>query len=223
MCGRFANYTEIDEILNWDNFEYFEDHNLYTPSFNFAPMQECLAIAKGKSKLRLGFLKWGLMPSWARKEFQPAKLINARSETVYEKPSYQNLIGRRHCAIPLNGYYEWDKSKNTYWVEIKNNPLYTVAALWDVWEFDGVIQKTFTILTTEATNKLNYIHHRQPICMNKIATNEWLDTKNFDMQKLQYHIRIQRTLDYKITKVSGYVNNVKNQGPRCIEAANKLL
>jgi len=178
MCGRFTLF-EADKILSKE-FGVSGVPPL-SPRYNIAPSQPIAAIRTPHTGAgrELALLRWGLIPSWSKDPAIGNRLINARAETVQEKPSFRNAFRRHRCLIPTNGFYEWqrqERGKQPYFVRMRDERIFAFAGLWDRWESpdDGVIE-TCAILTTAANAVLSPIHGRMPVILPQAEYARWLD------------------------------------------------
>ena len=187
MCGRFTLF-EADKILSKE----FGVTGLppLSPRYNIAPSQPVTAVratATGSGR-EFAFLRWGLIPSWSKDPLIGNRLINARSETVQEKPSFRNAFRRHRCLIPTNGFFEWQRQgrgKQPYFVRMRDERLFAFAGLWDRWESpDKRVIETCTILTTAANTVLAPIHDRMPVIVPHGEYARWLDTSLQDTGSL---------------------------------------
>ncbi len=178
MCGRFTLF-EADKILSRE----FGVSGIppLSPRYNIAPSQAVAAVrtASAGTGRELALLRWGLIPSWSKDPAIGNRLINARAETVREKPSFRNAFRRHRCLIPANGFYEWqrlERGKQPYFVRMRDERLFAFAGLWDRWESPdkGVIESC-TILTTVANAVLSTIHDRMPVILPPAEYARWLD------------------------------------------------
>src|SRR6476469_6098272 len=170
MCGRITATFEFSDIrVRW-NLDH--DLSLYTPRFNIAPEQLSPTIPvivrhKGGNECRL--MHWGLIPSWAKDPTIGNRMINARAESLTEKPAFKHLVGSRRCIVPADGFYEWRKEgkrKVPMWVYLKSREPFGLAGLWDVWRKpDGKRVESFTIITTEPNELVRRIHNRMPVIL----------------------------------------------------------
>jgi putative SOS response-associated peptidase YedK len=179
MCGRFTLF-EADNILSKEFG--VSGFSTLSPHYNIAPSQPVAAVraAPAGTGRELALLRWGLIPSWSKDPAIGNRLINARAETVQEKPSFRNAFRRHRCLIPTNGFYEWqrlERGKQPYFVRMRDERLFAFAGLWDRWESPdkGVIE-TCTILTTAANTVLAPIHDRMPVILPPVEYARWLDT-----------------------------------------------
>ncbi|QBP42313.1 SOS response-associated peptidase [Paenisporosarcina antarctica] len=219
MCGRFslfANFQEIEERFGQASF----DADDYEESYNIAPSQMVLSVINDGSKNRLGFLKWGLIPPWAKDEKIGYKMINARSETVHEKPSFRNALKNKRCLIVADSFYEWkrtDERKVPMRIKMKNNELFAMAGLWESWKTpNGKLVHTCTILTTEPNDLMSTIHDRMPVILKQQDEYNWLNptVKNGDDLK-RFMVPLEDGL-LEAYEVSDKVNSPKNNDPELI-------
>ncbi|MBM7094535.1 SOS response-associated peptidase [Bacillus sp. H-16] len=217
MCGRYTLYSDPDFLNNHFDLENPEEAITYKPRYNIAPSQDILAVVQGKKGQRAGFMKWGLVPSWADEPSIGYKMINARSETIHEKPSFKHLINRRRCIVCASGFYEWKKEggrKQPYYIQLPSEQPMMFAGLWDRWEKEGQTLITTTILTTEANSTMKELHHRMPVILNDGRQKHWLDVNSKDTLHKIYK---ERPSSLHIHPVSMFVNSPQNEGPECIE------
>lgn len=175
MCGRYT-LTASDSALI-QAFE-LEDVSGYKARYNIAPTQSVPIITSAAPK-RLTWMRWGLIPSWAKDPSIGSTLINARSETLDEKPSFKESFKRRRCLVPADGFYEWRKdgtSKKPQFIFLENRRLFAFAGLWDAWKNpQGEWVQSCTIITTEPNDVLRPLHHRMAVILNPDKYAPWLD------------------------------------------------
>jgi putative SOS response-associated peptidase YedK len=190
MCGRFVSKAKKEEIEKEFKVE-IGDGNLVAPRYNVAPTQMIGAIAEIESLRQISSFKWGLIPSWAKDDSIGNKLINARAETLREKPSFREAFRSRRCIIPASGFYEWQKTSNgakqPFYFYLKEKEVFGFAGLWEEWldKQTGELSETCTIITTEANEALKPIHDRMPVILKSDEYDFWLDEKVKDTNKLQ--------------------------------------
>ncbi len=216
MCGRFT------QMMTWR-----ELHELYAlaeplapphmqPRYNGAPTQDfaiCLPDENGNRVIAR--LRWGLVPSWAKDIRMGARMINARAETVHEKPAFGAAFRSRRCLVPADGWFEWQRAghgKQPYFLSLADGSPLSFAALWENWDRGGESLQTFTIITTDADAPLADIHHRQPAIINPEHFSVWLDTAS-SADTLLDLVREPRAGPYEIRAVSTRVNSVRNDDP----------
>ena len=181
MCGRFALFTAPTDIMS--RFKFIDELGEYNPHFNVSPGTGIPLLTQNGDKLILTAKLWGLIPFWAKDPSLGQKLINARSETLSEKPSFKHSFRYRRCLIPANGFYEWKNGKPHY-IQMKDeSPIY-LAGIHDSWHSpDGTQLDTCVILTTDANELLSQVHHRMPVIINDKDADFWL-SRDYDQNEL---------------------------------------
>ena len=218
MCGRKTLTKDMQSIIEELVIQEWENPDNYLPNYNIAPTQNSpILIDNGKRTVKQ--MRWGLIPSWAKNEKFGARMINARIETLPEKPSYRNLVSSNRCIIITDGYYEWKKTGDTkvpYYLKDPDDKLLPMAGLYDVWKHpDGYIIPSYTIITKEAQKELSTIHNRMPVILPQEHLDEWLKTENFSVaQALEIAKHSKPTLSKY--PVSSLVNSVRNNSPDCV-------
>ncbi|MEK3933791.1 SOS response-associated peptidase [Sporosarcina sp. FSL W7-1349] len=214
MCGRFTLFAPYYEIVKRFDIESAFEESDYVPSYNIAPSQQVVAILNDGEKNRLGHLKWGLVPSWAKEEKIGYKMINARAETVAEKPSYRNAFKKRRCILPADSFYEWqrkDGDKIPMRIKLKGDGLFAIAGLWEAWRKpDGSMLYTCTAITTKPNGLMEPIHDRMPVILRKEDEAAWLDPKNEDIHFLGNMLKPFDEEQMEAYIVSSNVNSPKN-------------
>jgi putative SOS response-associated peptidase YedK len=220
MCGRYTIVVTIDELMMHYMIEV-PTNRYHTPRYNVAPGQLVMAIINDGEKNRLGELKWGLIPSWAQDEKISYKMINARADTVTEKPAFRNSFQRKRCLIPADGFYEWKKigtDKQPMRILLKDKGIFSMAGLYDTWTAtDGRKISTCTIITTTPNELMADIHDRMPVILRLEDEKIWLDKeqKVADLQELLRPFPAEEMIAYPVSKAVG---NVKNDSKECIAA-----
>ncbi|MFD1020776.1 SOS response-associated peptidase [Thalassobacillus hwangdonensis] len=218
MCGRYTLLAEEVEILR----EFGLEHRIngYTPRYNIAPGQKVVAVIHDGNEKRAGFLKWGLVPGWAKDPKIGYKMINARSETAHEKPSFKRLMTSKRCLIIADSFYEWQrngKEKQAKRISLKDRSLFAFAGLWDKWGSEDEELFTCTILTQDANSFMEPIHNRMPIILPKEMEDEWISPTKWKPDQALQFLQQMEMEDLDAYDVSDYVNSAKNEGPTCIE------
>ena len=216
MCGRFT-LTDIDAFFSRYRIILKQGINIQ-PHYNIAPTQFVPVIyQEGKIEL----MKWGLVPFWAKDSQIGHKMINARSETLTQKPSFKHLLKQNRCIVPCSGFYEWkkiDKQKVPYYIEIKDSELLSFAGLYDIWKDSaGNELKTFTIITTNANNTLKPIHNRMPVILEKGFEEKWIDDKFQDVNSLIQMLKPYPDENMIAYAVSTEVNSPKNDSSELLK------
>ena len=221
MCGRFALYADYEVIL--ERFDIGQDafgELDYKPSFNIAPSQEVAAVVSDRKQNRLGKLKWGLIPPWAKEAKVGYKMINARAETASEKPSFRNAFKKKRCLIVADSFYEWKKEENTktpMLIHLKSGEPFAFAGLWESWTSpEGETVHSCSILTTKPNELMASIHDRMPVILSKEAEKIWLDPKVQDIDLLESLLVPFDEGELEAYQVSSEVNSPKNNHPELI-------
>ena len=219
MCGRKTLTREMQSIIEELAIEEWENPDNYIPNYNIAPTQSSpILIDNGKRIVKL--MRWGLIPSWAKDEKFGARMINARIETLIEKPSYRNLVSSNRCIVITDGYYEWKRNgdrKVPYYLKDPNDKLLSMAGLYDVWKHpDGYLLPSYTVITKEAQKDIAIIHNRMPVILLQKHLDEWLKTENFSVSEA---LELAKNTNQILEKypVSPLVNYVKNNSPACLK------
>lgn len=188
MCGRYANFLSEQQLI--DHFaiaQVADDARLLPPSWNVAPTQQVAIVVPARADdptpgRRLEVAQWGLVPSWAKDPGVGSRMINARSETVAEKPSFRSAFAKRRCVVPASGYFEWrleDGVKQPYWIYARDNAPLAFAGLYEFWKDPSAPSAdwlvTTTILTGPARGRMSELHDREPIMLGPDAIGDWLD------------------------------------------------
>jgi putative SOS response-associated peptidase YedK len=181
MCGRFNSIASGKDFAETYDAEFGGIE--LRPNHNVAPTSKIYVLTQDDSRKYVNVMTWGLVPSWSKDKTRSASMINARSETLGEKPSFRNLLTKNRCVIPIQGFYEWQvlpsdtkkPKKQAHYISRSDGQVMTLAGLWTTWrDTDNSLLETCTIITIEATNKLNEIHHRMPVILERETIDEWL-------------------------------------------------
>ena len=176
MCGRYSFAVE-DQLIK-ERFGVRVRSAVYKARYNCAPTQD-LAVFTSAEAGELQFFRWGLIPSWAKDPAIGNRMINARAESLAEKPSFRNSFRSRRCLVPATGFFEWKRNgeKVPYNIYVKDEKIFTFAGLWDQWVSpDGEIVKSFTIITTTPNQLMAEIHDRMPVILQKENEKVWLES-----------------------------------------------
>ena len=221
MCGRFVGFRNLEELR-----EFFPIDNAsceVTANFNVAPTQEILAIAARKGENWLDRYHWGLVPFWARDLSIGSRMINARMETVAEKPSFRNAFKKRRCLILADGFYEWagpKGQKQPYFITLPDGQPFAFAGLYEHWDDRGrsaSVYRSCTIITTAASPSIQEVHHRMPVVLKPEAYAVWLDPAIQDSERLLEHMSKSAYLEFTFRPISAKVNSTRNNSPDLIE------
>jgi len=221
MCGRYSLTTAPEALRRL--FDFDTTPNL-EPRYNIAPTQSVpvLRATDGGTGRELAMLNWGLIPSWAKESSVGSKMINARSETVAEKPSFRDAFRQRRCLVPADGFYEWRREgevKQPFRIGMKGGKPFAFAGLWERWEGTGdeTVVETFTILTTEANRKLRPIHHRMPVILEPESYGTWLDARPDNTKQTLSILKPFPDEPMAFYRVSTRVNSPRNDDSDCVK------
>jgi len=221
MCGRFTLTTDLDRLQ--ERFTFHTTNLSFVPRYNIAPSQGVLAVINDEGENRAGFLRWGLIPSWAKEQAIGDRMINARAETVAEKPSFRRALQKRRCLILADGFYEWKKEgkrKVPMYISLRLHEPFAFAGLWETWKPPtGEPIHSCTIITTTPNSLMAPIHDRMPVILPRKAEALWLDRTVEDPQKLLPLLASYSAKEMEAYAVSALVNSPRNDIPACIEPA----
>jgi len=219
MCGRYSLTATSEQIS-----EHFQLRRQlrFQPSYNIAPAQKILNIVELEDHSRKAVnLFWGLVPSWAKDTKNSSHLINARIETVREKPSFRAAFKHRRCLIPATGFYEWakyEKGKQAFNIHLPKHQLFAFAGLWEQWQHEAKTLYSCTIITTAATTLMQPIHDRMPVIIPAEHYHQWLDN-DADPNQVYGLLDNQAYAEMVATPVSHWVNSPLHDDERCIMIA----
>lgn len=219
MCGRFCCACSKEKIA--DRLGVDVDPAQYNITYNAAPTQN-LGVVTNELPTRLSSLRWGLIPNWATDKSIGAKMINARVETLHEKPSFRKLLEKRRCIIPATGFYEWKKEgtkKKPYYIHLLNLELFCFAGLWDSWtnKESGEVINSFTIITTTANSLMAPIHDRMPVILPQAFEKAWLNG-----EVSQKELKPLPAEQMALYPISVHVNSVYNNDATLIREEQDL-
>ena len=221
MCGRFtlsASPTSLTET-----FPGFELPDQLTPRYNITPTQD-IAVVANNNPGKIDLFRWGLIPSWAKDPTIGNRMINARSETLSQKPSFRTAYRRWRCLVLADGYYEWRKepgggAKTPFYIRMASEKPFAFAGLWEQWQpsrdADAVL--SCTILTCPPNEMLEQIHHRMPVILDYDAYDLWLEPNNQPPAELNHLLKPYPADEMTAHAVSRLVNKPQNDTPACIQ------
>jgi putative SOS response-associated peptidase YedK len=221
MCGRFAQFSPVSLLK--EAFDIRSVRYNAVPSYNIAPAQYTPAIVYSEERILVKFF-WGILPHMYNESIKPPLLINARFETIAEKPSFREAYKFRRCLIPADGFYEWEKTgtiKQPWFFKAQSGEPFAFAGIWEKRiEKEESTRNAFALITTEATGPVGQIHGRMPVILDKKAYENWLDPDENNPKSLKEII-----MEGIISGLNGYpvsrrVNSVSNNDPSCIEPVN---
>jgi putative SOS response-associated peptidase YedK len=218
MCGRFTLYANPRAVATF--VQAPEPTFDWEPRYNIAPTQDVVSFLLNPLGVReIVEMRWGLIPSWAKDASAGYKAINARAETITEKPFFRSAFKKRRCLIPASGFYEWKtKGKKKQPYLIRQGELFAFAGLWETWNLEPIT--SCTIITTAAGEAMQGLHERMPVILPPESFGAWLDPLTPQEQLLEM---LRPADSLSITPVGAEVGNVKNQGPGLIAPAADLF
>jgi putative SOS response-associated peptidase YedK len=214
MCGRFvcrkapSVYAEMFEV----------DTVPGEPSYNIAPTQPVAVVRMADDHRECVRLRWGLIPFWSKDK--KTSFINARGDTVFQKPAFRACVKKRRCLVLADGYFEWKtegKAKQAYFFHLRDDRPFAFAGLWDCWKGDAEPIESCTIITTDANELSRPVHDRMPVILTREACALWLDREVEDTGLLQQVLKPYPAEAMESYAVGALVGNVKNNRPECIE------
>ncbi|MFF7176917.1 SOS response-associated peptidase family protein [Streptomyces sp. NPDC008121] len=244
MCGRYVSTRGPEDLTRLFDVAEWRPEETLEPSWNVAPTDPVYAVLgrppreDGDEAVRreLRVMRWGLVPSWAKDPKVGSRMINARVETVHEKPAYRRAFAKRRCLLPADGFYEWDPvrdaetgrtRKQPYFIHPADGEVMALAGLYEYWRDPEVQDKddpdawltTCTIITTEATDAAGRVHPRMPLALTPDHYDTWLDPHHQDTDDLRALLGQPADGRLDARAVSTAVSNVRNNGPRLLDAA----
>jgi len=223
MCGRFTLVSSFVAVT--ERFRASAPSNL-RPRYNIAPGQEVLCVLRDR-ETRIEPVRWGLIPSWAKDPSIGNRLINARAETLAEKPSFRKAFAKRRCLIIADGFFEWrpvGKRKIPVYIFLKSKAPFGIAGLYETWKApDGKEIRTCTIITTDANDLVRPAHHRMPAILPGDVEDRWLDPGERSCEKLLSLLKPYSASDMAAYDVTPVVNNTAHDAPDCIRPATNNL
>jgi putative SOS response-associated peptidase YedK len=228
MCGRYRLSKTEKYLLEHFGVRSREDFE-WKPRYNIAPTDQVPVIRQDKDQPQRSItsMRWGLIPYWAKDASIGAKMINARAESLTEKPAFKDAIERRRCLVPADAFYEWKKtSKGTkivrrpFLIRMKNDEAFAFAGIWDRWKSpEGKLVLSVSILTTDANPLVRDVHDRMPVIVSREHYDVWLDPKFRDVKALEEILKPYDPREMEKLPVSDRVNSVKNDDPECASPA----
>jgi len=244
MCGRYASSRRPEDLVEEFEIDKVQVAEPLQPDFNVAPTKQVYAVVQrpqdsedkqGPSERQLRTVRWGLVPFWAKDPGIGNKMINARMETVHEKPAYRRPFASRRCLLPADGYFEWYPTeqktsagkplKQPFFIHPADGSVMAMAGLYEIWkdptrEDDDPLRFlwTCTVITTTAEDSVGHIHDRMPLMVEADRWTAWLDPANADVDELKKLLVPAAPGRLEAYPVSTQVNNVRNNGPDLVDA-----
>ena len=222
MCGRYNLITDAEALLDFFEIERtLLDASEVKSRYNISPSQDVPIVRDIGNGRELALARWGLVPHWSKEEKPKYSTINARAETVAEKPTYREAFKRMRCLIPATGFYEWrldDGQKTPHHIRLAEGGLFAFAGLWDHWDREGEGFDSCSIIVTSANHTMRPIHDRMPVILNSSQYNTWLNTRHYDRAQLDA-LMAPYAGALEAYPVSRHVNNPRHDDPQCVESA----
>ncbi len=220
MCGRYEVHTPVEEIARSFDARLTDEAAALPARYNVAPTLRIPVVRATPGGRVLEAMTWGLVPSWA-KDPSGVKPINARAETIFDKPMFRNAVRRRRCLIPADGFYEWQAGpgrKQPYHIGMVDGGLFAFGGIWEYWAREGEEPRvTCAILVTQANELMARIHDRMPVIIAPEHYGAWLDPAGEDRTFLAHLLEPYPAELMRAKAVGSRVNNVKNEGPDLVE------
>ncbi|WP_405019148.1 SOS response-associated peptidase [Kitasatospora sp. NBC_00070] len=243
MCGRFASTTVPQDLVEVFGVEQWDPTETLAPSWNVAPTDPAFVVLDrapkggGAPVRQLRVLRWGLVPAWSKSPESAVKMINARADTVHEKPSYRQAFASRRCLLPVDGYYEWETipgekgkpRKQPYFVHRADGTALALAGLYEFWrdrrfpaEHPEAWLVTCTVVTTDAEPALAPIHHRMPLFLDPSAFDAWLDPARADPDELRGLLVPPPPGALLARPIGPAVGNIRNNSPALLRPLSEI-
>ena len=217
MCGRYSLVADLGELAK--RFDFDGDWLTFESAYNIAPTQDVLTVVGGETR-RGGFMRWGLVPWWAKDLSIGSRMINARAETVAERPAFRDALRHRRCLVLADGFYEWRRTggaKRPMRVVMRTGEPFAFAGLWSTWKDpDGNRIPSCAIITTTTNDLLASVHDRMPVVLPRDMEEFWLDTAVDDPDLLASALAPLPDDAMEFYEVSELVNSAANDGPEVI-------
>lgn len=219
MCGRYTDTKRDKQFLTRIGVQ---EQSEFFPRYNLAPTQEAWVAVRGEDGVvRLRKMRWGLVPFWSKEASGGAKMINARSESVAEKPAYRAAFRQRRCLVLADGFYEWratSRGKVPHYIRLKDGRPFVFAGLWETWKGEAGPLETFCILTGGANELVSEVHDRMPVILQEEHALKWLDPEA-KPDELKGIFKPYPATEMEHYPVSKLVNSPANESPECIACA----
>lgn len=225
MCGRYTIFQtgELAKRYKLDDAELDEILKDIRARYNAAPSQNLPVVTKVDGKNHLGAMRWGMIPVWAKDEKVGYRMINARAESVFEKPSWKRPVLKQRCLVPSNGFYEWkttDDGKQPFYIHPTDQELFSFAGIYDSWTHrgSGEVVESFSIITTSPNKEMQDIHDRMPVMLQPSDEDRWLEPSNDTPESIADLLGPYADGRLEIYPVSKDVGSVKNDNKTLIDA-----
>jgi putative SOS response-associated peptidase YedK len=226
MCGRFTLRARAGVLAE----QFACEIPPLEPRYNVAPTQMVAAVRQDPESRQRQFLtlRWGLIPSWAKDASIGSRMINARAETIADKPAFRAAFRRRRCLVLADGYYEWTKrggTKQPYYFRRRDEQPFALAGVWETWRDKSTEQEiqSCTVITTEANELSRPIHDRMPVILSPRNYRDWIDSSGEEVHPIQELLRPCDSGEMRVDPVSTFVNSPRNDSPKCVQVLSELF
>ncbi len=222
MCGRYT-LTKAGKTIQ-SHFAFMNVKVPHKERYNIAPTQTVPVIRLQEGKRELSLMRWGLVPSWAKDEKFGSRMINARAETIQEKPSFKASFKTKRCLIPADGFIEWEQTeegKQPHYITLQNQELFAFAGIWSEWKNNEGLLSTFSIITTDCNSLVEPIHPRMPVILSPENYNAWLDASQ-EANALQSLLTPFPSEQMGQIEVSREINSAKNDRAECLRPRDAI-
>ena len=224
MCGRYSLTSNLGEL--GERFDFEASDLIHNPRYNIAPTQQILTVTHNGSRNEASLMKWGLIPPWSKTPDISSRMINARGETLEEKPSFREPLFKRRCLVLADGFYEWTKTnagKRPMRIKLRSGEPFGFAGLWEIWKSPGdEIIRSCTIITTHPNKLMEPIHHRMPVIIPKDSEDLWLDSRNQDADSIRDLIKPFPGDEMVVYEITNLVNSAANDIPDVLARVNNM-
>jgi len=221
MCGRFTLQTPEEQIRKAFNLQG-SDQLGFNPCYNIAPSYDIPIIRDSDNGQALALAKWGLVPHWSKEPKTKYSTINARIETVAEKPTYRTPFKSKRCLIPADGFYEWtvvNGHKIPHYIRMQKGGVFAFAGIWDRWEGEGETLDSCSIIVMPSNEVMKPIHERMPAIIAPAHYDLWLDSRITEKDEIMGYLNSAPSSSLKFYPISPWVNSPKHDDERCIQPA----
>ena len=223
MCGRFSLFAALVDLEA--RFGFVAADLAYRPSYNIAPTQNVLTVFNSNEGPNADYMHWGLIPPWSKDASFASRMINARAETIAEKPSFRAAFRKRRCLILADGFYEWQRAgggKRPMRIDMETREPFAFAGIWETWKDpEGNRIKSCAIITTPANEWLSPIHDRMPVILKREQERLWTDPESDDPAFLRNMLFPLQASPLKIHEIAPLVNSPANNGPEILQRLNE--
>ena len=225
MCGRFTLHTPESRLRDVFHLDQSAPLGL-KPRYNIAPSQSVPIVRDTDAGREMTLAKWGIVPHWSKEPKTKYSTINARIESVAEKPAYRNAFKHHRCLIPADGFYEWkvvDGRKVPHHIRMRDGEVFALAGLWDRWEGEGETLESCSIIVMPANEVMKPLHERMPAIIAPAHYDLWLDPRITDKAEIMGYLNSAPANQLMTYPISPWVNSPKHDDPRCLEPAGQLM